>query len=133
MATEDNTAVKGQLTQMISSKSSEINNCNKLKQRLNKEKGNLQKYRNKWKQQYQKHLNSKAAKKVVIHNVFEGKVADKLKGYYGDQVENMQKTSKKTEKLCEKLDSQIRKLETYVSQLESDVSSARSKLKNMEG
>lgn len=133
MVTEDHTAIKGQLAQMISSKSTEIKDCNKLKQRLNKEKGNLQQYRRKWEKQYQKHLNSKAAKKVVIKNVFEGKVADKLKGYYGDQVENMQKTSKKAEKLCAKLDSQIRKLETYVSRLESDVSSARSKLENMEG
>lgn len=133
MATEDNTAMKRQLNQMVSSKSTEISDCNKLKQRLNKEKGNLQQYRNKWKKQYQKHLNSKVAKKVVIKNVFEGKVAGKLKGYYGDQVENMQKTLGKAEKMCEKLDSQIRKLEAHVSRLESDVSSARSKLKNMEG
>lgn len=133
MATEDNAAMKRQLNQMVSSKSTEISSCNKIKQKAGQRKKNLQQYRDKWKKQYQKHLNSKAAKKVVIKNVFEGKVADKLKGYYGGQVKNMQKTSGGIEKQCEKLDSQIRKLEAHVSRLENDISSAQSKLKNMEG
>lgn len=38
MATEDNAAVKRQLNQMVSSKSTEISNCNKIKQKLGREK-----------------------------------------------------------------------------------------------
>ena len=69
---------------------------------------------------------------MVIKNVFEGTIADKLKEYYGAQVENMYKTSGKTEKLCKELESQIHKLETHISALQSDIKTSQSKLKNME-
>lgn len=128
----DNAAAKKQMNQTITAKTKEMKDCEQIRQKLNQEKASLERYRSRWEKQYQSHQNSKVAKQVVIKNVLEGKVADKLKGYYGDQVANMHKTSDKIEKLCKELDSQVRRLNTHISGLQSDIKTTQSKLNNME-
>lgn len=132
MAAQDNTERKNQLNQQITDKRGEIGKCNGIKQKLVIEKGNLEKYQKKWGTQFKKHCNSKAASNVVIKNVFEGTVADKLKGYYGDQVDYMVKTIELTADLCKELDTQIRKLDSHVTTLQGEITTAQTELNNME-
>lgn len=132
MGNGDNTAQKNQLQQQIRDKNSEVLKCEGIRERLSAEKGKLEKYQKKWKGQYQKHNNSKIASQVAIKNVFEGIVADKLKGYYGSQVKNMCQTNKEVLDLCKELESQIRKLNTHIADLKGEITDANTKLKGME-
>lgn len=132
MGKGDNTAQRNQLQQQIEDKSSEITKCKNIRGELSAEKEKLEKYQTKWKGQYQRHNDSKIASQVVIRNVFEGNVADKLKDYYGDQVKNMCKTNKEVADLCKELESQIRKLNTHIINLKGEITSANTKLKGME-
>lgn len=132
MENGDNTAQKNQLQQQIRDKSSEVLKCERIRDRLSAEKGKLERYQTKWKGQYQKHNNSRIASQVAIKNVFEGIVADKLKGYYGSQVKNMCKTNKEMLDLCKELESQIRKINTHIADLKGEITSANTKLKGME-
>lgn len=132
MGTQDNAAQKKLLNQQIADKKAEITKCKDIKRELQTEKGKLERYQKKWDKQYQKHGRSKIASKVVIKNIFEGTIADKLKSYYGDQVKNMCKTDKEVTDLCGELDSQIRKLDTYMTNLQGEVTAANTKLKGLE-
>lgn len=132
MAAKDNGVQKKQLNQQITGKNNEITKCNAIKQSLLNEKKDLKSNQRKWKQQYQKHNNSKIASQVVVSNVFQGTIADKLQDCYGTQVDNMNSTEKKIEALCKELDSQIRKLESHVTNLQGQVKTAQTKLNNME-
>ncbi len=132
MGTQDNTAQKKLLNQQITDKKAEITKCKDIKRELQTEKGKLEKYQKKWENQHQKHTQSRIASKVVIKNVFEGTIADKLKKYYGDQVKNMCKTQKEAADLCKELDSQIQKLDTHMKNLQGEVTEANTKLKGLE-
>ena len=132
MGSKENTALKNQLDSLISGKTKEINTCNAIKDRLNIERGNLENYKRKWILQYKKHCASQIASKVVIKNVFEGEIADKLQKTYGDQVDNMQESKEKMDILCGKLDSQIQKLDSHILKLQGEISSAKTKINIMD-
>lgn len=132
MADQDNTVVKNQLTQTINSKTKEVGDCKSIVTKLCAQKTKLEAQCKKWEIQYRKHENSQIASQVVVKNVFEGTVADKLKERYGGQVKNMQKTVKEVGKLCKELESQIQKLNAYISGLQSDINTAKTQLSNME-
>lgn len=132
MGSKENTALKNQLNSLISGKTKEINTCNAIKNRLKIEKGNLDTYKSKWVLQYKKHCASRIAGEVVIKNIFEGEIADKLKNTYGDQVDNMQETKEKMDILCGELESQIQKLESYILKLQGEISSAKTKINSMD-
>lgn len=132
MGTQDNAVQKRLLNQQITDKKAEITKCKDIKRELQTEKGKLEGYQKKWDKQYQKHSRTRIASKVVVKNVFEGTIADKLKKYYGDQVKNMCKTDKEVADLCKELDSQIQKLDTYMANLQGEVTAANTKLKGLE-
>ena len=120
------------MSDLISGKREEINKCNAIKNSLKIEKGKLETCKNKWVLQHQKHCSSQVASEVVIQNVFEGAIADKLRDTYGDQVKNMQETKKKIDTLCGKLESQIQRLVSYVAKLQGEITSAETKINNLE-
>lgn len=132
MGSKENTAIKNQLNSLISGKTKEINTCNAIKDRLKIEKGNLDTYKSKWVFQYKNHCASRIASEVVIKDVFEGEIADKLQKTYGDQVDNMQESKEKMDILCGKLDAQIQKLESHILKLQGEISSAKTKINLMD-